>query len=111
VTDFIEACQPKHQIKIIRFLSLLESHGPTLSRPYADLLYDGIHEFRIKLSGEQIRLLYFFCHQKYIILYEGFTKHTNRVPDKIIQKVSAYRDQFLKQITREYLEEVIREDI
>ncbi len=57
VSEFFEGCRPRHQIKILRFLSLLEEQGPTLPRPYADLLVDGLHELRIKLSGDQIRLL------------------------------------------------------
>jgi hypothetical protein len=39
--------------------------GPTLPRPYADLLKDGIHELRIRLSGDHIRMLYFFCFRKF----------------------------------------------
>ncbi len=33
---------------------LLEEKGPPLPRPYADLLTDGIHELRVKLSGIMI---------------------------------------------------------
>ncbi|BBO91805.1 hypothetical protein [Desulfosarcina ovata] len=32
VTEFIERCAPKHQVKIIRFLFLLEEMGPTLQK-------------------------------------------------------------------------------
>jgi len=47
-------------IKIFSVFYYLEKQGPNLPRPYTDLLEDGIHELRIKLSGEQIRILYFF---------------------------------------------------
>ena len=98
VTDFIENAQPKHQIKILRFLSLLEEMGPNLRRPYADILKDGIHELRIKLSGDQIRMLYFFCYQKYIVLYYAFIKNTDRVPEEFIRKVTTYRSDFLRRV-------------
>ena len=111
VTEFIEACQPKHQVKILRFLSLLEEQGPILPRPYADLLYDGIHELRVKLSGDQIRILYFFCFQKFIVLYYAFVKTSSRVPDKFIRKVIAYRDDFLEQASLDQLEEIVGADI
>lgn len=111
VTDFIEACHPKQQVKILRFLSLLEEQGPILPRPYADLLYDGIHELRVKLSGDQIRILYFFCYQKFIIVYYAFIKTSDRVPDKFIRKVIAYRDVFLKQTSVNRLEEIVSADI
>lgn len=111
VTDFIDECRPKHQVKILRFLGLLEEMGPTLPRPYADILHDGIHELRIKLSGDQIRLLYFFCYQKYIVLYFGFVKNTSRVPDKLIEKVMAYRTDFMNRIEPEKLEGFISETV
>ena len=111
VTEFIDECQPKHQVKIIRFLSLLEEMGPTLPRPYADVLHDGIHELRIKLSGEQIRLLYFFCYQKYIVLYYGFVKNTSRVPETLINKVMSYRNDFMNRNEPEELEGIISEAI
>jgi len=107
VTDFIDTCRPKHQAKILRFLGLLEEMGPILPRPYADLLVDGIHELRIKLSGDQIRLLYFFCYQKYIVLYYGFVKNTSRVPEKFIRKVVDYREDFLNRVEPSQLEMMI----
>jgi len=107
VTEFISGCSPKKKVKILRFLSLLEEYGPILPRPYADMLYDGVHELRIPLSGDHIRILYFFCYEKFIILYYGFVKNTDRVPDKFIRKVISYRDDFLYAVSREQLEKTI----
>ena len=105
------SCSPKQKVKILRFLALLEEHGPVLPRPYADILYNGIHELRIKLSGDHIRILYFFCYEKFIILYYAFVKNTDRVPDKFIRKVIAYRDDLLGAISPEQLEKVIDANI
>lgn len=91
----------------MRFLSLLEEMGPNLHRPYADLLKEGIHELRIKLSGDQIRVLYFFCYQKYIVLYYAFIKNTDRVPEEFIHRVASYRDDFLKRVDPTSLEREI----
>ena len=111
VTDFIDECPPRHQVKILRFLNLLEEMGPTLPRPYADLLHDGIHELRIQLSGDHIRLLYFFCFEKFIVLYYAFAKNTRRVPEKFIEKVAAYRDDLLTRIDQPYLETLVHENL
>lgn len=111
VSDFIDACPPRHQVKILRFLGLLEEMGPTLPRPYADTLRDGIHELRIKLSGDQIRLLYFFCFQKFIVLYHAFVKTTDRVPEKMIRTVKRYRDTLLERTDREQLETFANADL
>ena len=104
VTRFMAGCEPAHQVKLIRMLSLLEENGPVLPRPYADILHDGIHELRLTLSRSRVRILYFFCYETYIVLYHVFFKSQRRVPEKYIAKVMAYRDQFLAQITPDQLE-------
>ncbi|MCF6246127.1 MAG: type II toxin-antitoxin system RelE/ParE family toxin [Desulfobacula sp.] len=106
VTQFINTCQPKHQVKILRLLSLLEEQGPTLPRPYADILTDGIHELRFSLSRDNVRVLYFFCYQRFIVLYSAFFKNTRKVPERHINKVVKYRDHFLSRISKAKLEKV-----
>ena len=53
VRKFIDARNDREQAKIFAWLSQLEEKGPNLHRPFADLLTDGIHELRIRLSGEE----------------------------------------------------------
>jgi len=90
-----------HQVKVLHFLELLEEMGPTLPRPYADLLEDGIHELRVKLSGDQMRLLYFFCFETYIVVYRALIKNTSKVPDHYIRETRRYREAFLLRIDRD----------
>lgn len=108
VTEFINQCAPKHQVKVLRLLSLLEEQGPILPRPYADILHDGIHELRFSLARDKVRVLYFFCHQKFIVLYNVFFKNTAKVPEQRIQKIIDYRDRFLEHATPNKLEEAWR---
>ena len=95
VENFINSRSINNRAKIFSWLEQLEIYGPTLLRPYADLLEDGIHELRIKLSGEQVRVIYFFCYREFIILTHAFRKSTNRVPKDEIRKAKKYRDDFL----------------
>jgi DNA-binding Xre family transcriptional regulator/phage-related protein len=104
VTEFLEACKPAHQIKVMHFLELLEESGPTLPRPYADILQEGIHELRIKLSGEQVRLLYFFCFETFIVLYLALKKHGSAVPEHAILETVRYRRALMDQVDRNELE-------
>jgi len=103
-SEFLEACSPAHQIKVLHFLELLEETGPTLPRPYADILREGIHELRIKLSGEQVRLLYFFCFETFIVLYQALRKHTSAVPEHFIRDTLQYRHDFMGKTKKEELE-------
>jgi len=104
ITEFINDCRPVHQVKVLRILSLLEEQGPLLPRPYADILYEGIHELRFNLSENKVRVLYFFCYQKFIVLYFVFFKDTRKVPDKYIEKVIQYRSDFLGKVSKDQLE-------
>ena len=66
-----------------------------MPRPYADILEDGIHELRIKLTGTQVRILYFFCYQNIIVLSNVFDKHTDKVPKTEIVMAKDNRMDFL----------------
>jgi phage-related protein len=91
----------------LAWLEKLEELGPNLPRPYADILTDGIHELRIKLSGNQIRILYFFCFKNFIILTNQFIKNTDKVPKNEIKKAKLRRDDFLKRYNEKDLKRLI----
>jgi phage-related protein len=96
---------------VLHFLELLEEMGPTLPRPYADLLEDGIHELRVSLSGDHMRLLYFFCFETYIVVYRALRKKTSKVPVEYIQETRRYRETFLRRVGRGDLEKYSHEDL
>jgi len=100
VETFINSRSISNQAKIFNWIEQLEMHGPNLPRPYADLLDDGIHELRIKLSGDQIGILYFFCYKEYIILTHAFTKNTDRVPRVELEKTKKFRDDFINRFKK-----------
>ncbi|HHE38562.1 MAG TPA: type II toxin-antitoxin system RelE/ParE family toxin [Candidatus Cloacimonetes bacterium] len=105
IMEFIDSRSKRNQAKILGLISLLQEYGPNLPRPYADLLYDGIHELRIKLSGEDTRILYFFCYRDFIVLTHSFIKTTGKIPKSEIKKAKKYRDDFLQRFNREILNE------
>ena len=104
ISEFIEECRAAHHIKLFHIIELLEQMGPALPRPYADTLRDGVHELRVQLSGEQVRMLYFFCYERFIVFYTVLRKHTDRVPASYIEATRQYRDDFLRRIDRSQLE-------
>ncbi len=109
VQDFIDAQSNLNQAKILSIIEQLQNQGPILPRPYADLLTDGIHELRIKLSGNQTRILYFFCYQKFIILTHSFIKTTDKVPVSEIKKAKEVREEFLSRYNEKTLLEIYDE--
>lgn len=111
VEDLISSKSMNNRAKILALFSFLEEKGPNLPRPYADFLVDGIHELRIKLSGEQLRILYFFCYKDYIILTHPFIKKTQKVPIPQIEKAKRFREDFLKRFDEKKIMEVYNENI
>ena len=103
VREFIDSRNKENQAKILSVIDYLEERGPNLPRPYADLLVDGIHELRTKLSGDECRTLYFFCFKRYIILTHAFIKHENVVPTKEIKKAIMLRTDFLNRYSEKDL--------
>ena len=104
VREFIDSRKGRDQAKIFALFSALQNRGPTLPRPYADLLEDGIHELRIRLSGDQFRVLYFFCFRRFIVLTHTFAKVTVKVPRAEIHKAKKYRSDFLSRFKESDLE-------
>ena len=105
IKEFIDSKSISNQSKIAAWLKLLKEHGNILVRPYADYLDDGIYELRIKLSGNQIRVLYFFCFKDYIILTHAFSKNTDKVDPAEIRKCKKFREDFLSRYTARNIEE------
>ena len=99
VEEYIRKLPINERAKILAFIDHLRERGPDLNRPYADLLEDGIHELRIKLTGEQVRILYFFCYKDLIILTNVFVKHSDKVPKSEIKTAKNNRDDFLGRYT------------
>ena len=87
------------------FIGLLEDRGPNLPRPYADLLEDGIHELRIKLTGTQVRILYFFCYQTIIVLTNAFDKYSDKVDNAEIELSKKSRIDFLERFKEKDIRE------
>jgi hypothetical protein len=99
VKDYLLNLTERERAKGMAFIGLLETRGPNLPRPYADLLEDGIHELRVKLTGTQVRILYFFCYQNNIVLTNAFEKHSDKVPEAQIKTAKESREDFLSRFT------------
>ena len=95
VKKYIDGLSIRERAKTMSLIELLEEKGPNLPRPNSDLLEDGIHELRIKLTGTQVRVLYFFCYQNIIVLTNVFDKHSEKVPKSEINIAKENRVDFI----------------
>ncbi len=72
IADWIMKLKESQRDMVIAWIDKLQEMGPLLPRPYADLLQDGIHELRMKVSGNQVRVLYFFVLDEPYCSYTSF---------------------------------------
>lgn len=98
----------KEQAQILVSIAALEERGPNLPRPYANLLEDGIHELRIRLSGDHVRILYFFCYKDFIVLTNTVIKQTTKVPPAGIREAKRCRSDFLARFSEKELRELVQ---
>lgn len=111
ILDYVYKLKDSSKAKFFSWLSKLSEEGPNLHRPYSDLIEDGIHELRIKLTRNQIRILYFFCFKEYIILTNLFIKNTDQIPSKEIKKSKLIRSEFLERINESEIGRLYDRDI
>lgn len=107
VQEFIDSRKISNQAKILSIITELEDKGPNLPRPYSDILRDGIHELRTKLSGDEVRTLYFFCYKRYIILTHSFIKNQDEVPKAEIERAKSIREDFLLRYSEPDIEKML----
>jgi phage-related protein len=97
----------REKAKALAWIGMLQEHGINLHRPFADLLEDGIHELRVKITGDQLRILNFFCYKDYIVLTHEFVKNTDKVSKKEIELAKKIRKDFLARYDNESIRSLL----
>ena len=79
VHGFIKELDVKTRAKINWVILRLETMGPNLIRPYADVVRGKIRELRIEFGHNNVRILYFFFDGDQIVLVHAFLKKTDAI--------------------------------
>ena len=99
VKEFLHSLEDKKlKAKVYMSISLLEKHGFVFTNSFSKHLGDGIFELRIKHSSNIVRCLYFYHHNRIIVLTNAFTKKTQKTPDNELKLAKKYRKDYLKRI-------------
>ena len=59
--EFLDGLQAKVRGKVLRWIEALETHGPNLPRPYADVVRGKVRELRIVFWRESVPAAVFLC--------------------------------------------------
>ena len=91
---WLDRLPQKAVAKCIAAIELLKERGHELRRPHADYLRDGIYELRVKHTGINYRILYFFHGRTAVVLSHGITKQRATVPPREIEIAIARKERF-----------------
>ena len=102
VLDFLLSLEAKMRAKAFSEIELLEKHGPDLREPYVKPLRGkGLFELRIKFASDISRIFYFTYRQKTFVLLHGFTKKTQKTPQREIERALRYKEDYERRCDNE----------
>ena len=95
VMDYLLTLDVKMRAKAFHEIELLEIHGSKLREPYVKALHGeanrGLFELRVKFASNISRIFYFTFNNNTFVLLHGFTKKTEKTPDREIELARRYR--------------------
>jgi len=102
VLDFLLTLEAKMRAKAFNEIELLEKHGPELREPYVKSIKGkGLFELRIKFASDINRIFYFTYRQKTFVLLHGFTKKTEKTPQREIERALRYKEDYERRCNNE----------
>lgn len=105
---WFEELDDEERLSLAKGFGLLEQHGPSLARPYADKVQGSQHtnmkELRVQHQGRPYRVLFCFDPRRIgILLIGGDKTGNNRWYDEYVPKADEIYSQYLEEIRKEGL--------
>lgn len=98
VVEYLLTLNAKMRAKAFSEIELLENHGTALREPYAKPIkgekYKDLFELRIKFSSDISRIFYFTFKNNTFVLLHGFTKKSDKTPEKELDKALRYKEDY-----------------
>jgi phage-related protein len=98
VLDYLLSLDAKMRAKAFSEIELLEKHGSQLREPYVKPIkgtqYKGIFELRVKFASDISRIFYFTYHEEIFVLLHGFTKKTEKTPQRELERALRYKEDY-----------------
>jgi len=91
--DFIATVSPEVKKKIHYVFDILCTKE-IVSKKFVDHIRDGIYEIRIEYAGNIYRILFIFDEGKIVVLFNGFQKKTQKLPENELQKAIKIRKEY-----------------
>ena len=89
----METLKEKEQEKIQYGLLLLKSQD-RLPKKFVKLVRDGIYELRTEYGGNIYRVFFIFDEGEIVVLFNGFQKKTQKMPQNEIEKAIKIKEAY-----------------
>lgn len=93
VERFMMTLNDKEQRKVDYILGLMTTKDKIPTK-FIKHLRDGLYELRISYSGNIYRVFFIFDDNSIVVLFNGFTKKSQRTPINEIEKALRIRDSY-----------------
>ncbi len=85
VEDFVNALPAKVRAKVWAVVTHLEEVGDRAVGPISKPLGQGLFEFRVSSGRHEVRILYAFRPQQWIVPLHGFLKKSQAIPARELE--------------------------
>jgi len=90
VREFIDSIPPKHRVKTIWAIEMLEDTRVSLGMPYSKHVDDELWEICIQYANNSSRIFYFVPVENDIVLLHGFDKKLLQTPRREVNTALQY---------------------
>ena len=94
VEKFLNSLSEKSRAKTFVLLDQLAKFGNKIGEPESKYMGDGIFELRLRTVDGQVRVFYFFCHDRRCVLTNGFLKKDKKTPRKYLNLARKYKTDY-----------------
>jgi phage-related protein len=99
ISEFIKSLPVKDQVKVIWTINLLRECGINLKMPHARVIEGetNLFELRVQLANNIQRIFYFHYIRNSFVLLHGFTKKTQKTPQREIKTAKDRKVDYVRQ--------------
>lgn len=91
--DFMESLTEKEQEKVQYGLLLLKTQD-RLSKKFVKFIKEDLYELRTEYNGNIYRVFFIFDEGNIVVLFHGFQKKTQEIPEKEIKKAIKIKKEY-----------------
>ena len=100
IEEFLDSLSDKVVQKIIAVIELVETERIVPARFFKKLTDTELYECRVRWDSNIYRLFCFFDRNNTVVITNGFTKKTQKTPQREIDRAIRYRSDYLERRKR-----------